>query len=361
MGTWTGPAATAVHNAPVPFRELPNGHTDYGHWAPDACPSTLSYGCSSQNDPQPIDVTYLEDLGYETAPDAMADADEIYSLGAWAEKSGFAITVARDLNDYSSDRLRAETSVFGIEPATPFAAAHAGMTGSANWTGILLGTDLGAEGLPPVTGNAGITIDLADMDGNARFTDLQVLADGKASPFRAADTYRHQRDRKRLQGRRPARSRRVVRQCARRSRRHRLRPAQQRQPDRGVWHQPLDVSPHPLTPPAGAAAGTGNDAGRTVMGAWRPAQPITLGHAVPAGVQPISAGRKITPNSTFARETPAPRRRPPSCRSLSSRYSRAPGRPQSWAAAPPPSRPRSRTRGAAPSGRPAVPQSLPCA
>ena len=59
------------------------------------------------------------------------------------------------------------------------------MTGTATWNGILLGADLGTEGLPPVVGDAALTVDLAAMDGNASFTDLQVLANSEASPFRA--------------------------------------------------------------------------------------------------------------------------------------------------------------------------------
>ena len=58
------------------------------------------------------------------------------------------------------------------------------MASTATRPGLLLGADLGAEGLPPVTGNSMIVIDLAVLDGEARFTDLQTLFSGVATPFR---------------------------------------------------------------------------------------------------------------------------------------------------------------------------------
>ena len=54
-------------------------------------------------------------------------------------------------------------------PATSLAAST--LTGTATWTGELVGyTDAGAA----VEGDAGITIDIADMDGTAAFTDLMA-------------------------------------------------------------------------------------------------------------------------------------------------------------------------------------------
>ena len=186
-GTWTGPAATAVHDGPVPFRPFED-RVEYAHWADEACPTVLAYGCGHSQrltGPSALDVAYLKDLGYPVADAATADATEMYSYGAWAEDSAIAITVTRDLKTYMSDRIAASARAFGVAPGTDFATAHAGMTGNASWNGILLGADLGTEGLPPVAGDAAITVDLGELDGTARFANLQVLARGEAAPFRA--------------------------------------------------------------------------------------------------------------------------------------------------------------------------------
>ena len=56
-------------------------------------------------------------------------------------------------------------------PATTLAAST--LTGTATWTGELVGyTDAGTA----VEGDAGITVDVADMDGTAAFTDLMAGA-----------------------------------------------------------------------------------------------------------------------------------------------------------------------------------------
>ena len=184
---WTGPAASAVHGSPVPFRILHehDGVVDSSHWHADACPSTLAHGCGTPNGPSALDVAYLKDLGYRTADQATADATEMYSYGAWAEASAFSVTVARDLESYVDDSMAATAVAFGIPPGTTFAEAHSGMSGSATWSGILLGADIGTPGLPPVAGDAAITVQLADLAGTARFSHLQVLTHGEAAPFRS--------------------------------------------------------------------------------------------------------------------------------------------------------------------------------
>ena len=57
----------------------------------------------------------------------------------------------------------------GQAPVTPL--ARSGLTGTATWTGEMVGfTDTGTA----VEGDAGITVDIADMDGTAAFTDLMA-------------------------------------------------------------------------------------------------------------------------------------------------------------------------------------------
>ena len=195
-----GPAATAVHGGPVPFKFQPAGINSNGdpydasydtsHWGYEACPSAVTHAfCTPDDGPSALDVAVLEDVGYDTAAAAKADAPELYALGAWGEASGFSVEVTRTLNGYhdGNDRLQATATAWGIDPGPAFADAHADATGSATWEGVLLGADLGSDGLPPVTGEANVQIDLATLRGTAAFSDLQVLAEGQARAFRLPD------------------------------------------------------------------------------------------------------------------------------------------------------------------------------
>ena len=225
-GTWTGPAATAVYGKPIPFTSV-NGVVDWAHfgilegtfetahsvigrWLPPGAtrsgnvieyPPDFDFG-SLLAEPSPLDVAYLDDLGYDVVTDDVAKAEEIYSLGAWGEVSGFSVLVARDLDAkpesftqvtptggfmYSGfdDDLRASATAFGADPGTSFAVAHEGMIGAATWSGLLLGADLGSEGLPSVTGKSAITVGLSTLEGNVRFTDLQAHSAGNIEPFRS--------------------------------------------------------------------------------------------------------------------------------------------------------------------------------
>ena len=67
----------------MPFRPFED-YVEYGHWDAEAGPTVLD-GCTyaqTVNGPQPLDVAYLDDLGYDVAPDAKADAPEMYTYGA---------------------------------------------------------------------------------------------------------------------------------------------------------------------------------------------------------------------------------------------------------------------------------------
>ena len=184
-GTWTGPAVSRTPGGERPAAFENNG-LDISHWAEEAGTSTVNHHAGSGwlEGPQALDVAYLEDLGYAVAPDAVADAAELYSYGAWAEDSGISIAVSRDLNTYFDDTLHATATAFGRPPARTFADAHTGMTGTASWMGVLLGVDLQSEGLPPVTGETTLSVALADLTGTARFSGLEALARGARADFR---------------------------------------------------------------------------------------------------------------------------------------------------------------------------------
>ena len=191
-GTWTGPAVARTPGgerpAPFAFRIAQDGESviyDYTHWRREAGPSAVSEShIRWEPGPHPLDTAYLADLGYDVAPDAVADAPELYGYGAWADDSGISVAVTRELTSYLDDTLSAGATAFGRAPATAFSDAHAGMTGTASWTGVLLGIDLQTEGLPPVTGDTTLSVALADLTGTARFSGLEVLADGSRADFR---------------------------------------------------------------------------------------------------------------------------------------------------------------------------------
>ncbi len=70
----------------------------------------------------------------------------------------------------------AEPWAYGTAPATDL-AANRSLSGSADWTGALVGFTPAAK---RVAGDAGIAVDLATLDGSAAFTSLAVVeADGR--------------------------------------------------------------------------------------------------------------------------------------------------------------------------------------
>ena len=96
------------------------------------------------------------------------------SLGPWAR------TIPAINGEVRTD---GGTARFGVEyrtqwtrawdegPAPATSLASSGLTGTATWTGALVGfTDAGTA----VEGDAGITVDIARMDGTAAFTDLMA-------------------------------------------------------------------------------------------------------------------------------------------------------------------------------------------
>ena len=202
-GTFNGPNAMAANGGePVPYQWLdanrrpvppgtPGAEIDFGHIAP--CDSIMSY-CNVDEPPakpSELDFAILQDLGYDLLSASEASEPEVYGYGAWATYSAWGAGVERII-DYRgtgdslriTDRLSAHADAFGTALGTTFTDAHAGMTGSATWTGSLLGVDVGRAMLPPVFGDAEMTVDLADLDGMLAFSNLKTAVDGELHDFR---------------------------------------------------------------------------------------------------------------------------------------------------------------------------------
>ena len=78
----------------------------------------------------------------------------------------------------------AEPWAYGTAPATDL-AANRSLSGSAAWTGALVGFTPAAK---RVAGEAGVAVDLATLDGSAAFTSLAVVeADGRTPPWGDGD------------------------------------------------------------------------------------------------------------------------------------------------------------------------------
>ncbi len=187
---FTGPKAVSANGGrSVPYqwvnadgREVAPGTSgamvDYGH--PAVCTSVMAY-CSRNRvtDPSALDFAILDDIGYDLLDEATASQPELYGYGAWARYTAWGAGVERVL-DPGADRLGAGAHAFGVEPATGLADNRA-LSGSAVWTGSLLGVDIGDAALPPVFGNARLQVVLATLVGSARFDNLTVSRGGGAT------------------------------------------------------------------------------------------------------------------------------------------------------------------------------------
>lgn len=200
--TFNGPRTIEANGGePVPFQwwnaqyepvapGSPGAEVDYTH--PGDCDSIMAY-CSRLELPGELDFAILDDLGYGILDEATASDPELYGYGAWAIYSAWGAGVERllDFEDGGADvspvdRLRAGVSAFGIHPARRFADVHSSLEGEATWMGSLIGVDLGSTKLPPVFGDAALSVNLATLDGQAMFDDLTVHDDGVSNPFRAS-------------------------------------------------------------------------------------------------------------------------------------------------------------------------------
>ena len=192
--TFEGPEAMRANgNRPVPFQwrnsnleevapGTPGAEVDYAH--PGDCDSVMAY-CGRDRGllgPSELDFAILDDLGYEILDEATASEPELYGYGAWGHYGAWGVGVERILSG-SSDRLRAGADAFGMAPSTHLADSTV-LTGEVTWTGSLLGVDVGHAALPPVFGDAELSVELADLTGTALFEDLSVSVDGVSRAFR---------------------------------------------------------------------------------------------------------------------------------------------------------------------------------
>ena len=211
-GTWTGPNVAAVHGGPAPFQDDSNPQawvngerdpaaTEYDFAHSGVCVSLMSY-CRQEATlpallPHAIDFAFLADLGLTLAEET--DRPETYGLAGWTEYAAFTLSLSRELeialadpqpyhdgpvNRWQkldvADLLRVGAGVFGHRST----AAHAaGLSGTARYAGRLIGTALDRSGLPPVTGDASLALDLGTLDGTASFTSLLVHPDGIPETF----------------------------------------------------------------------------------------------------------------------------------------------------------------------------------
>ena len=203
-GTWTGPNVVAIHGGPAPFREKSASEFDFKHSG--VCTSIMAYCRHDQAlrplGPQAIDFAFLADLGITLAEET--SRPETYGLAGWTDYVGFTVSVSRDLrfawtepqphyngDDYHwqrldvTDLLQVGVDAFGYgstgDPRLSY--AEQAPYGAAHYTGGLLGAALYRTGLPPVTGDATLEIDLDSLDGMASFTSLSVYPEGIPEVF----------------------------------------------------------------------------------------------------------------------------------------------------------------------------------
>ena len=214
-GTWSGPNVIAVHGRPAPFQDAADPHAwvkgerspratefDFGHSG--VCASLMAY-CRHGDSrpaflPDAIDFAFLADLGMTVIDET--DRPETYGLLGWTDHAGFALSVSRDLQiaigqsgngGYRlhsntldvTDVLQAEVDVFGLRSTGDLRRSYPaeGAEGTVRYTGGLLGAAIDRTGLPPVTGDASLAVNLGSLDGTASFTALQVHTHGNPEIF----------------------------------------------------------------------------------------------------------------------------------------------------------------------------------
>ena len=216
-GTWTGPNVVALYGRPAPLQDASDPHTwvdgernphatlfDLGHSG--VCASLMAYcnvhAALPQFLPHPIDFAFLADIGMTIMEET--ERPETYGLAGWTDYAAFTVSVSRYLNiglidpqphyGYHGnpwnmldvvDLLQAEVDAFGYLSTGNFRSSYAskGRDGTVRYAGGLLGTALDRTGLPPVTGDASLAVDLATLDGRASFTSLKVYPEGTPEPF----------------------------------------------------------------------------------------------------------------------------------------------------------------------------------
>ncbi len=218
-GAWTGPNVVALHGGPAPFQDASDTHAwvdgerdplatniDFNHSG--VCSSLMAY-CSHVSAlptflPHAIDFAFLKDLGMTILEET--ERPETYGLAGWTDYAAFTVSVSRQLllaladpqphygNGSSlwststhgmADLLQAEVDAFGYLSTGNFRSSFSakGLDGTVRYFGGLLGAALDHTGLPPVTGDATISVELATLDGAASFTSLKVYPGGAPESF----------------------------------------------------------------------------------------------------------------------------------------------------------------------------------
>ena len=222
-GTWTGPNVVAVHGGPAPFQDDADPKAwvegkrgplaslyDFAHSG--LCASVMSY-CRFNAAlpaflPHAIDFAFLADLGMTVTEET--SRPETYGLAGWTDHAGFTLSVSRDLqvalldpqlhydgaaNPWHTldvlDLLQAGADAFGYRSTGDIRLSHPAddLHGTVRYAGGLLGTALDRSGLPPVTGDANLAVDLGTLDGTASFTSLAVYPDGIPETFASGYLY----------------------------------------------------------------------------------------------------------------------------------------------------------------------------
>ena len=211
-GTWAGPSVVAVHGGPAPFQDASDTHAwvdgeraplalEYDFQHSGVCVSLLSYCRFSAALPtflpHAIDFAFLSDLGLTVTE--QTDRPETYGLAGWTDYAAFTLSLSRELeivladpqphydgavNPWQKldvvDLLQVGVDAFGHRTTGTHAA---NLSGTARYAGGLIGAALDHTGLPPVTGDAGLALDLGTLDGMASFTSLLVYPDGLPETF----------------------------------------------------------------------------------------------------------------------------------------------------------------------------------
>ena len=213
-GTWTGPRVVAVHGGPAPFQDNDDTHDWHdGERSPDAsnfdfghsgvCASVMAYcGFSAAILgflPAAIDFAFLADLGLTITSES--DRPETYGLSGWMDHSAFTLSVSRELDvsladpqpryslygeqwdDLSTvDFLWAEADAFGNQSTGNLAGSFL-LAETVRYSGGLIGTAVEYPGLPPVYGDANLSVGLDSLTGKASFTSLETAYNGGRSRF----------------------------------------------------------------------------------------------------------------------------------------------------------------------------------
>ena len=222
-GTWTGPNVEALHGGPAPFQDDSNSHawidgerdpeaTEFDFAHSGVCASLIAY-CGFEEAltpflPQAIDFAFLADLGMTIAEET--DRPETYGLAGWTDHAAFTLAVSRDLhvaranpqphydgaaNPWQTleitDLLRVGADAFGYRSTGDLGMSYpsAESMGRVCYAGGLIGAAIDHDGMPPVTGDANLLIDLGTLDGTASFTSLEVASDGTPETFAGGALY----------------------------------------------------------------------------------------------------------------------------------------------------------------------------